>query len=40
VAVNTLKVLATLDEIAELLKSLPTSKVQQSTLQNLSAYLT
>ncbi|GIL73826.1 hypothetical protein Vretimale_5316 [Volvox reticuliferus] len=40
VAVNTLKVLQTLDEIAELLKNMPTTVPQRSTLQNLSAYLT
>ncbi|GLC46155.1 hypothetical protein PLESTB_001195900 [Pleodorina starrii] len=40
VAVNTLKVLQTLDEIAELLKNMSTTSPQRSTLQNLSAYLT
>ncbi|KAG2489366.1 hypothetical protein HYH03_012196 [Edaphochlamys debaryana] len=40
VAVNTLKVLQTLDEIADLLKALPTTSPKRSTLQNLSAYLT
>lgn len=40
VAVNTLKVLQTLDEIAELLKGMGTTSEGRSTLQNLSAYLT
>ncbi|GFR52591.1 hypothetical protein Agub_g15185 [Astrephomene gubernaculifera] len=40
VAANTLKVLATLDEIAELLKNIPSTSPRRSTLQNLSAYLT
>ncbi|PNW88143.1 hypothetical protein CHLRE_01g016300v5 [Chlamydomonas reinhardtii] len=39
VAVNTLKVLQTLDEIAELLKNMSFASSQRSTLQNLSAYL-
>lgn len=40
VAVNTIKVLQTLDEIADLLKGMSTTSTTRSTLQNLSAYLT